>query len=133
MRRAIRIIGAIWVPLAVPSFNTIQASEAQEPSQDLNHKLKTRKDFAMNEQTVPTSVDSIDPVALRVFRDEMKRQAIDLSKYDLFFYETETSYIVVTSYKLKPSGLRGSLAGFPDYEAEILRKDNTMKSITIAR
>lgn len=99
----------------------------------MNHKLKTRKDFAMNEQTVPTSVDSIDPVALRVFRDEMKRQAIDLSKYDLFFYETETSYIVVTSYKLKPSGLRGSLAGFPDYEAEILRKDNTMKSITIAR
>jgi len=87
----------------------------------------------MNEQIVPTPVDSIDPAALRVFRDEMKKRAIDLSKYDLFFFATETSYIIVTSYQQKPPGLRGSLAEFPDYEVEILRKDNSIKSITIAR
>ena len=87
----------------------------------------------MNEEKAPEPIDKIPPEAFLVFREEMAKREIDLSKYNLHFYQTEEVFIVATSYKQKPAGLRGSMVGFPDYEVKILRKDNSIKSTAISR
>jgi len=81
----------------------------------------------------PTMVREIDPGALAAFKAEMARRTVDLDLYNLTFFATDELFIVATSYKEKPRGLRGSVPGFPDYEVKILRSDNRVQSVSIAR
>jgi hypothetical protein len=78
-------------------------------------------------------VDSIAPEALNVFKQEMARRQVDLLEYDLYFYRTDELFVVATDYRKKPKGYRGSVPGHPDYEVHIFRKDNRVKSVSIAR
>jgi hypothetical protein len=81
----------------------------------------------------PRMVPEIDPAALAAFEAEMSRRAVDLNLYNLMFFATDELFIVATSYKEKPRGLRGSVPGFPDYEVKILRSDNSVQSVSMAR
>jgi len=130
MQQANRATEATWVLLAVLFSNTTPVL-GQSPTYKQNSVQQ--EDTKMNEQKAPQPIDKIPPEAFLVFREEMAKREIDLSKYNLHFYQTEDVYIAATSYKQKPVGLRGSVAGFPDYEVKILRKDNSIQSTAIAR
>jgi len=87
----------------------------------------------MSEEQVPEPIVAIDPAAMNAFEAEMTKRGVDLSLYDIELLATDTLYVVVTSYKKKPPRLRGSVPDFPDYEVEILRDDNRVHSVSIAR
>ena len=124
-------IAVIWGLLAVLLSNT---TPILAQSQTYKKIMARQEDKNMTtEEKAPQPVDNIATDALSAFKEEMAKRAVDLSKYDLHFYQTEELYIIATSYKQKPARLRGSVAGVPDYEVQILRKDNSIKSTSIAR
>jgi hypothetical protein len=70
-------------------------------------------------KTAAKPTDTIDPRALAAFREHMG--GLDLSKYDLKFYETPSTYVIFTRDKLKPPGAkRGKL---PEYSVAVSRED----------
>ena len=87
----------------------------------------------MSEDNYPKEVESIDPAAMAAFEAEMAKRNVDLSQYDLELLATDDMFIILTSYKKKPPSMRGSMQGFPDFEVEILRRDNCVHSVSIAR
>lgn len=81
----------------------------------------------------PTQVDQIPSGALNAFIEEMLSRSFDKDKYDLTYFADSECYFVVTRYKEKPSRLRGSVEGFPDYEVRISRKDFKVMNVSIQR
>jgi hypothetical protein len=72
-------------------------------------------------------VTSIDPRALAAFRHAMWCHRVDVSRYDLKFWETPDGYVILTSDKLKPPGAKwGKL---PEYAVYVSRRDFSVTDV----
>lgn len=81
----------------------------------------------------PTPTASIDPRALAAFHSEMASRQIDMTLYDLSFFETPDSFLVVAGYKLRDPRMRGSDPRHPNYEVLISRADFSITRVSVAR
>jgi hypothetical protein len=68
---------------------------------------------------MPKQVNDIEPTYVTVFRAAAAERKLDLSVYNLKYFEAEKSYIVSASYKDKPPRMKGSDPKHPDCSAEI--------------
>ncbi|MEM9588120.1 MAG: hypothetical protein AAGA03_12635 [Planctomycetota bacterium] len=82
---------------------------------------------------IPEPIDKIPAEAEAAFEAEMKRREVDLERYDREYLADDDHFIVMTVYKDKPKGLRGSVPGFPDYEVTIQKEDWKVTDVSIAR
>jgi hypothetical protein len=81
----------------------------------------------------PVPIASVDSPALDAFHSEMARRQIDMNLYNLRFYETQVSFLILADYKLRDPRLRGSDPRHPSYEVVISRADFSITSVSIAR
>jgi hypothetical protein len=80
---------------------------------------------------IATPTETIDPRALAAFHEEMDRRRVDLSKYNLKFYETSNAYLIVTVDKLKPPRVRWTKLTV--YEVVVSREDYSVSNVWFAR
>lgn len=81
----------------------------------------------------PVPVTSVDSRALDVFHREMVTRQIDINMYDISFYETPDSFLILAEHKLRDRRLRGSDPRHPSYEALISRSDFSITRFSIPR
>jgi hypothetical protein len=81
----------------------------------------------------PRQVDAVPPEALAAFHRELEARGVDLSLYQPYFEETDSELLLTALYKLKPRGLRGSVAGHPDYTVVVSRSDFTVTRVSLGR
>lgn len=81
----------------------------------------------------PVPVASVDAHALEAFHHEMARRQIDMSLYDLKFYETPDSFLILADYKLRDPRLRGSDPRHPSYEVLLSRADSSITRVSVVR
>jgi hypothetical protein len=75
--------------------------------------------IAMTSAPEKTEVVGIDPTYVTAFRAEAANRNIDLSVYNLKYFETGKTYIISAVYKHKPPKMKGSVSTHRDCSGEI--------------
>jgi hypothetical protein len=76
---------------------------------------------------------SIDPALVTLFHAEMASRKVDLSLYNIGYYEYGESYLIATFYKNKKPGLRGSDPVHKDYNVVVSPKEKKVVRVFLSR
>lgn len=76
---------------------------------------------------------SIDPVLVTVFRSEMATRKVDLSLYNIRYYEYGENYLIATLYKNKKPGRRGSDPVHKDYNVVVSPKEKKVIRVFLSK
>jgi hypothetical protein len=88
------------------------------PSHPANSEQSGKTMTAEPEMTWKELV-SIDPTYVTVFRAEAATRNIDLSVYNLQYFETEKTYIITATHKSQTPLMKGSPPGHKNCKGEI--------------
>jgi hypothetical protein len=76
---------------------------------------------------------SIDPALVTLFRAEMASRKVDLSLYNIRYYEYGENYLIATLYKNKKPGLRGSDPVHKDYNVVVSPKEKKVIRVFLSK
>lgn len=96
-------------------------------------KINGIKSVDQKTEAATKEVISIDPAYVTLFRAEMGRRDIDLTLYNVRYYETDTTYLISTFYKNRPASIRGGDPTHPEYNVEIKKSDKSVLRVFLSR